>query len=258
MANYPNPPTFLKILEERSADIIHEVESFEKKKEYYIRSLNLTTYYNKGNAIGNVNGWNQIRFICQSVPFLELMEKYNLIPGSENPGLEEFKQFKEQYKVLYTKAFPITSEIIHEFHKNNQNKLTNIAIYRLVPGALIPVHTNFDPHMYRCHMGLVVPEGDVGFMVEGEQRQWEVSKFFAFDSTRPHTAWNKSKEARYVLSIDCYRPDIRHEDAVAVHKALVNLRMEESKLSLGLSGGRSDLDLETRNKYASEHELVAG
>lgn len=255
MSNYPEPESFLQDLEHNAAVIINEVIALEKQNEQYANTMELTKYYNKKNTIGKVNGWNQIRFLCQDMPFLELMEKYNLTSTSENPSPEEFQQFKAEYNRLYNEVFPQTSQIIKDFYKTHRGKFTNIAIYKLQPDTVIPVHTNYDPHIYRCHMGLVVPEGDIGMMVEGEKRAWEVGKFFAFDSMRPHTVWNKTKHARYVLSVDCYRTTDRYDDVVSVHKALVELRMKESKLSLGLSGGRSQLNPKIRKMYASEHEV---
>jgi aspartyl/asparaginyl beta-hydroxylase (cupin superfamily) len=182
------------------------------------------------------------------------MEKYNLTPTSENPTSEEFQSFKANYNRFYEEVFPNTSKAIKNFYVSQKGKITNISIYKLEAGTVIPVHTNYDPHILRCHMGLIVPEGDIGIMVEGERRQWEIGKFFAFDSMRPHTVWNKTPRARYVLSVDCYRATDRYEDVVAVHRALVDLRMKESKFSLGLSGGRSQLKLNVRKRYASEHE----
>lgn len=257
MSNYPNPHVFLKELEIYTNDFIEEVKIFEHQKEMYENAIKLTGYYNKRSAIGNISGWNQIRFICQGMPFLTFMEKYNLTSTSENPTLEEFQQFRVEYEKLYKEIFPKTSAIIQNFYELHKDKITMVSIYRLAANKILPVHTNFDPHMYRCHMGLIVPEGDVGIMVEGEKRSWEVGKFFAFDSTRAHTVWNKTSNPRWVFRVDCYRSDINYDDAVAVHKALVDLRMNESKLSLGLSGGRSELDIEAKKMYASPYETIS-
>ena len=71
----------------------------------------------------------------------------------------------------------------------------------------MPVHTNYDPFMYRAHMGVLVPEGDIGMMVEGETAVWPEGKFIVFDAMRPHTVWNFTGKARYVLNVDCYRPE---------------------------------------------------
>ena len=254
MGNYPERESFLQGLENNVEGIIAEVASFENRHEEYANTMELTKYYNKKNTIGSVVGWNQIRFFCQEMPFLEFMEKHNLTPDSDRPTKEEFQQFKAEYKKLYDEVFPKTAQIIKDFYEAHKGKVTNISIYKLKPDTVIPVHTNYDPHMYRCHMGLLVPEGDVGMMVEGEKRAWEIGKFFAFDSMRPHTVWNKTPHSRYVLSVDCYRTTDRYEDVVAVHQALVDLRMKESKFSLGLSGGRSQLSTEAKKKYASQYE----
>ena len=43
--------------------------------------------------------------------------------------------------------------------------------------------------MYRCHLGLICPSGDIGMRVEGEERKWKEGEFLIFDSMRPHTVW---------------------------------------------------------------------
>ncbi|CAN5120392.1 hypothetical protein BH24PSE2_BH24PSE2_15350 [soil metagenome] len=44
------------------------------------------------------------------------------------------------------------------------------------------MHTNYDPFMYRCHMGVLVPDGDIGMKVEGETVRWPEGKFIIFDA----------------------------------------------------------------------------
>lgn len=254
MINFVQSDEFLHELESASEKIIQEVEAFDKKINELRTSNSIISYYNKKNTVGNVSGWNQVRFICQNMPFLKFVERHQFTDSNESPDRVELNKFIENYQRLYRDAFPITHAILNDFHNRHITKLTNISIYRLAPDTVIPVHTNFDPHMYRCHMGLIIPDGDVGLMVEGEVCQWSVGKFISFDTTRPHTVWNKTNYSRYVLSVDCYRSNINSRDAIAVHRALVNLRMNESKLSLGLSGGRYELSDDIKTRYASKYE----
>jgi aspartyl/asparaginyl beta-hydroxylase (cupin superfamily) len=122
---------------------------------------------------------------------------------------------------------------------------------------MLPVHTNYDPHMYRCHMGVRVPQGDIGIRVSGETRNWIERKFLVFDSMQPHTVWNFTNEARYVLDVDCFRPEPLRQDVLTVYRALMDARMSESSLTLGLSGGRAEMNREDKIKFASHHEPVA-
>lgn len=255
MNNYLKPEPFLEQLQDESDAIIGEVKAFNAIRQEYDRELKSTQYFNTSSSLNRLEGWNLIRFFVQGIPFLEFMEKHNLTPNFDNPTAKEFSNFKKDYLRLYETLFPRTYDILHSFYSKNKGRFTNMSIFRIDSDVLIPLHTNFDPHIYRCHMGLIVPDGDIGIKVEGEVRNWTVGKFFAFDSTRPHTVWNYTGKPRYVLSIDCYRSGIKIQDAKAVHDALFKLRMNESKLSLGLSGGRSEVSEEIRRKYACEHEL---
>ena len=40
--------------------------------------------------------------------------------------------------------------------------------------------------MYRCHFGVLVPEGDIGIEVDGIQKSWNEGESLIFDSMRPH------------------------------------------------------------------------
>lgn len=255
MRNFIEREEFLGYLEENCDVIIKEVEQLDKNKGKYERELKNTSYFNNKSLLNGLDGWKLVRFFTQGVPFLDFMRKHNLTPISTAPSTEEFTQFEEEYEFIYNNVFPNTYKLLHEFYSRNKGKFTNMSVFKLDSGVMLPVHTNFDPHIYRFHMGLIVPDGDIGMKVEGEERNWSRGKFWGFDSTRAHTVWNYTGKSRYVLSIDCFRPNIKLEDAHAVHTALVELRMKESKLTLGLSGGRSDLDITEKLKYASKHEL---
>ena len=122
--------------------------------------------------------------------------------------------------------------------RKNKNEITNIYIWRLDGNkGKLPLHTNYDPHMYRCHFGVLVPEGDIGIEVEGIKKSWCEGDTLIFDSMRPHRVWNNTGKARYIVSIDCYRPEPNQEETRAVHKLVVEMRMKRDKNSIGLSGG---------------------
>ena len=74
----------------------------------------------------------------------------------------------------------------------------------------------------------LVPEGDIGIEVDGI-RNLGTRKSLIFDSMRPHRVWNNTGKARYIVSIDCYRPEPNQEETRAVHKLLVEMRMKRTK-----------------------------
>src|SRR5690606_38623202 len=81
----------------------------------------------------------------------------------------------------------------------------SISFSWLKPGTHIVPHKGYDDYsekVYRYHLGLVVPEGDIGIRVEKEIRTWENGKSFVFDDYMIHEAWNFTEEDRIVLIID--------------------------------------------------------
>lgn len=59
------------------------------------------------------------------------------------------------------------------------------------------------------HIGLRIPEGNVGLRVGEDVRQWEVGKAIVFDESFEHEVWNTNtnpKEHRYVLQMHMWHP----------------------------------------------------
>jgi hypothetical protein len=55
----------------------------------------------------------------------------------------------------------------------------------------------------RIHLPLIVPEGDLGMEVNGQEVHWD--ELFAFDVRKVHTAWNFTDKPRLILLIDLFR-----------------------------------------------------
>jgi beta-hydroxylase len=75
----------------------------------------------------------------------------------------------------------------------------------------LAAHTHIKSHMgrpkteLRCHLGLIVPAGDVCIRVDDAIESWQEGKCLIFDDTREHEAWNNSSEDRIVLLVDIPR-----------------------------------------------------
>jgi aspartyl/asparaginyl beta-hydroxylase (cupin superfamily) len=83
--------------------------------------------------------------------------------------------------------------------------IMSISFSLLKPGTHIVPHKGYDDYsekVYRYHLGLIVPKGDIGIRVEKEIRGWEVGKSFIFDDYMVHEAWNFTNEERVVLIMD--------------------------------------------------------
>ena len=78
-----------------------------------------------------------------------------------------------------------------------------VGLSRLGPKSYLQTHTHKNPDALVCHVGVDIPEGDVGIEVDGEDRAWfHARQVIVFDDCLPHMAWNRSNQPRTVLHID--------------------------------------------------------
>lgn len=80
----------------------------------------------------------------------------------------------------------------------------------LKPGTHIVPHKGYDEYsesILRFHMGIFIPNGDIGIRVGNDVKVWKEGESFIFDDFIIHEAWNFSKENRYVLICDFCDPN---------------------------------------------------
>ena len=75
----------------------------------------------------------------------------------------------------------------------------------LAPGCRISPHNGYTDEVLRCHLGLIIPNGDCCLRVEETCYNWQVGKAFVFDDRLLHEAWNLTEHPRYVLLVDFYK-----------------------------------------------------
>jgi aspartyl/asparaginyl beta-hydroxylase (cupin superfamily) len=76
----------------------------------------------------------------------------------------------------------------------------------LAPGAHIPPHRGVTKGLVTCHLGLIVPHGNVRMRVDREIVPWAEGETLLFDDTYEHEVWNDTEETRVVLLIQFARP----------------------------------------------------
>jgi len=79
-------------------------------------------------------------------------------------------------------------------------------------GATIPPHQGNYDIVDRCHVGLVVPAGDVQLRVAGVTRAFREGGVMIFNDRALHEAWNRTGQRRFNLVVD-------FEKARAVNRA---------------------------------------
>ncbi len=75
-------------------------------------------------------------------------------------------------------------------------------------------NTHIRPHRgptnlrLRCHLGIVVPDGDCALRVGGTTRRWQEGRCLVFDDDLEHEAWNRTAQDRIVLVVDLWHPGL--------------------------------------------------
>jgi ornithine lipid ester-linked acyl 2-hydroxylase len=95
---------------------------------------------------------------------------------------------------------PKTTEVLKRIPN-----LRTAGFSKLGAGAHIKPHKGYTDAVLRCHLGLVVPEGDCALKVEETVYRWQEGKAFIFNDRLLHEAWNYTDSDRYVLLLDLYK-----------------------------------------------------
>lgn len=88
---------------------------------------------------------------------------------------------------------------------NQLEGIMSISFSLLKAGTHIVPHKGYDDYsekVYRYHLGLIVPKGEIAIRVEKDIMKWEEGKSFVFDDFMIHEAWNFTNQDRLVLIID--------------------------------------------------------
>lgn len=102
------------------------------------------------------------------------------------------------------KFFPNTLKII-----NSIDGLVSASFNKLEPYGKIKPHCGDTNGIFRCHLGLDIPEGlpNCGFRVKEEWRCWEEGKLIVFVDSNNHEAINLTNKDRFIFLFDVIRPE---------------------------------------------------
>ncbi len=131
-------------------------------------------------------------------------EKYwHDINGWVPLGVLYQKQWADKERVIKNN-YPTAHKLVKMFGDD-----VNVASYSLLkPGAKIPLHNGDEENRYckyiRCHIPLMIPEGDMGLWVMGQRIGWR-DGVFGFDNSGVHIAWSNATTNRLVFIIDIHR-----------------------------------------------------
>jgi len=80
--------------------------------------------------------------------------------------------------------------------------IVNAGFSCLEPNVITELHHDFNHDILRCHIPIIIPDGNVAIKINNEIKKWNNDEYFIFDDTFDHQAWNYTKNKRIVLIID--------------------------------------------------------
>ena len=86
----------------------------------------------------------------------------------------------------------------------------------LKPGTHIMPHRGVTNTRVVMHLPLIVPGDCVLNIVNGERHYWQEGRYFAFDDTFEHEAWNHSDKTRVILLMDIWNPYLTEAECLAI------------------------------------------
>ncbi|MBD2253041.1 aspartyl/asparaginyl beta-hydroxylase domain-containing protein [Nostoc parmelioides] len=167
----------------------------------------------------------------------------------------ETKIAAEKSLELRNKYFSNLSYVIEQVNGFDENIIRNAYFGTFHPGLDIKLHVNYNPHMNRGYLGLIVPEGDVAMKICHETLYWHEGEFLILDHSYPHCPHNYTNYDRTVLVVDFFKPDKSREEVIAFEKEQVAERMQDNPYSLGVFGKSDKAKEEDFIKYGLAHQL---
>ena len=156
---------------------------------------------------------------------------------------------------LRERYFPKLTKAIEESNSINDNIIRNVYFGTFHPGLDIKLHVNYNHHMNRGYLGLIVPEGDVAMKICHDKLYWHEGEFLILDHSYPHCPHNYTDYDRTVLVVDFFKPDKPREEVIQFEQELVRQRMQENPYSLGVFGKSDKAKIEDFIKYGLSHQL---
>ena len=248
----PEQFPFLQSFQEHWQEIRDEFISFlkstsdeELKFTYDVMGPKSTTIKTKGKRKYSAFG-----ILFQGI----LIEKYIQLHQIEYPDYDS-DDAAAKALALREKYFPNLTKTIAKINSVADNIVRNVYFGTFHPGLDIKLHVNYNPHMNRGYLGLIVPQGDVAMKICHDKLYWHEGKFMILDHSYPHCPHNYTNYDRTVLIVDFFKPDLPREEAIQFEQEQVSQRMQDNPYSLGVFGQSDRAKQEDFIKYGLAHQL---
>lgn len=234
-----------QVIRNEFTNFMNQVSDEELKLTHEVMGPKSKTIKTKSKAKYTAFG-----ILFQSLFIEEYIQVYQLqYPDYKSSNISnQVLALREQY-------FPKLAHVIKDVNLKYDNILRNVYFGIFHPGLDIKLHVNYNPHMNRGYLGLIVPQGDVAMKICHDKYYWHEGQFMVLDHSYPHCPHNYTDYDRVVLVIDFFKPDKPREEVEKFEQDLVTQRMKENPYSLGVFGKSDRAKEEDFIKYGLAHQL---
>ncbi|MFB2772182.1 aspartyl/asparaginyl beta-hydroxylase domain-containing protein [Pelatocladus sp. BLCC-F211] len=234
-----------EVIRDEFTKFINSASDEELKFTYDVLGPKSKTIKTKGNSKYSAFG-----ILFQGLFIEEYIQTHQIkYPDYESDDVSE------KALALREKYFPNLAKVIKKVNLSEDNIIRNVYFGTFHPGLDIKLHVNYNPHMNRGYLGLVVPEGDIAMKICHDQLYWHEGQFMVLDHSYPHCPHNYTNYDRTVLVVDFFKPDWSTEEAIQFEKEQVTQRMQDNPYSLGVFGKSDRAKEEDFIKYGLAHQL---
>jgi len=149
----------------------------------------------------------------------KLKEEFLSVHGLDTSGIPLYSDYIGNSLDPYGKWKMLVIKIMGEWEQNNLQRypiLTELvqsfgdvcrsAGYSVLDaGGSVPTHTDTEEgheNYVICHIPLIVPNGDVGFLEGDRKGTWVEGNCFLLDVEIPHSVWNNTTQPRVVVLLE--------------------------------------------------------
>lgn len=248
----PKQFPFLNILQENWQMIRNEFTSFRQNASDEEMQFALDVMGPKSKTIKTKG---KSKYSAFGVLFQGMfIDQYIQAHHIEYPQYES-QNVPEKALELRKRYFPALTQAIEETNLSNDNILRNVYFGTFLPGLDVKLHVNYNPHMNRGYLGLIVPEGDIAMKICHDTLYWHEGEFMVLDHSYPHCPHNYTDFERTVLVVDFFKTDQPRAEVIKFEQELVKQRMAENPYSLGVFGKNDQAKPEDFIKYGLSHQL---
>lgn len=175
-------------------------------KEYKSSDASFVDMNSYKGIIDLQNNWEQVYNEFKKYSNVNTIESHFNTMMVEKPKSWRVRSLRVWGTEIYDvqKHFPQTMKLL-----NSIPNTVSMGFNILEPNSKIKPHCGDTNAIYRCHLGLQIPNDSKSCAIKvlNEEKKWEQGKVIAFEDAFKHEAWNNTNEIRVILLFDVLKPE---------------------------------------------------